>query len=60
MSKPKVIPAKVGTQPWLIIVDGRSTIQIGKKIRFKETPHGSRWQHGIVDKLEPILFLSLI
>jgi len=60
VNKSKIIPAKVGTQSWLIIVDGRSTLKIGKKIRFKEPAHGSRWQHGIVDKLEPILFLTMI
>ena len=55
----EAVPAKVGTQPWLIIIDKRSTLKIGKKIRFKDATHYTGWHYGIVDRLEPIIFLTV-
>lgn len=54
------IPAKVGTQPMLILLDRRMKLAIGKRIRFKINEVSSEYFVGIVDKLDPILFVSLI
>ena len=48
------IPAKVGTQPWIIVLAPRTKLQLGKKVRFKEAIDGAKWLEGIVDNLEPL------
>lgn len=46
--------AKVGTMPALVIFDRRGVFEIGRKIRFKDHIHGSKWETGILDNLDPI------
>jgi hypothetical protein len=48
------VPAKVGTQPWTIILDRRDKLQVGKQVRFRAAMHGSKWQVGIVENLDPL------
>lgn len=49
----KPIPAKVGTQPWVIVTRQKKHV-VGKKIRFRDWRHGSKWQVGIVDNVDPL------
>jgi len=42
---------KIGTIPALVYVDGRCKIEVGNKIRVRETDHGSEWFNVIVDKI---------
>lgn len=40
---------KIGTVPMLVYVDARYKVQAGKRIRFRETAHGSKWQFARVE-----------
>lgn len=51
-------PAKVGTVPMLIIRDSRTPLKVGAVIRFRNAMHGSKWERGIVDRLDPRLFIT--
>ena len=46
-------PAKVGTIPMLIVIDGRCSIEVGKRIRWKEQL-GDKWQTGIISNVDPL------
>lgn len=63
MSESRQIPksaewAKVGTVPKLIIRDRRTPLKVGAHIRFRMAVHGSRWEHGVVEGLEPVPFIA--
>lgn len=53
-------PAKAGTQPWQIVIDGRFTLQVGKIIRFRRAGHGEKWMRGEVTRINDIPFITLI
>ena len=46
--------AKVGTVPMLVVFDRRQTFEIGRKIKWKDARHGSRWESGILESIHPI------
>jgi len=48
------VPAKVGTQPTLIRLDGRCKIEKGKRIRWKERLGERQWHTGIVENVDPL------
>ena len=50
-------PAKVGTQPWLIIRDRRTKLRVGATIKFRKPEPWSQWHTGIVTDIDP-LFIS--
>lgn len=52
--KLKTIPAKVGTQPWLIVLYPRVKVEVGRRITFREAIVGAKWLEGVVDKVEPL------
>ncbi len=60
----RAIPAKVGTCPALIVIKGRKrTLTVGDKIEFVDVNNWSispQWIQGIVDKTDPIPFISMI
>ena len=58
---PNVWPAKLGTQPAVLRVDGRSKVVVGKQIRVKKIGHCMPWFRVTVDRIGPgrHLFVSL-
>lgn len=54
----KLIPAKVGTKPALVILYRRYALRHGQFIWYRNASDGSRWESGIVTKTEPILFID--
>jgi hypothetical protein len=50
-AKPR--PCKMGTMPMVVIVDGRCKVEPGKRIRWREAQHGSKWRHARVEKVYP-------
>ena len=50
--------AKVGTMPMRIIVRGNKPPAVGKFLWWREDRHRTKWEHAVVDRLEPILFIS--
>lgn len=56
----RIRPAKVGTQPWLIIFRYNYKIEIGKRIQFREEKD-RKWLTGIIDGFnENVIFINLI
>jgi len=49
----KMRPAKIGTIPMVVVLDGRCTIAVGKRVRWKESI-GGKWETGVVDNVEPL------
>lgn len=45
-------PAKIGTIPMLVRVDGRSTIAVGKWVRIQYAENGN-WESVLVTKVSP-------
>jgi hypothetical protein len=43
----------MGTMPMVVIVDGRCKVEPGKRIRWREAQHGSKWRHARVEKVYP-------
>jgi len=54
----KEMPAKIGTIPMNIILRNCANVKIGDRVQFRVNMHGSKWETGIVDKLEPIIFIE--
>lgn len=54
----QTVNAKVGTVPMRIVIWGNEPPQIGQRVRWKTTDHRARWEYAIVDRLEPVLFIS--
>ena len=52
--KPKIIPAKVGTQPWLIVLLPRTKLVVGKEVTFRDYTPGSKWIKGMVTNIDPL------
>jgi hypothetical protein len=50
----KIIPAKVGTQPWLIVLKPGTTLLVGNRIQFRDAEPGSKWIEGLVDNRDPL------
>lgn len=48
------VPAKVGTMPMMIRLDGRCKIAIGNKVRWREHDGQRKWETGIVDCIDPL------
>lgn len=55
-------PAKVGTQPWLIIIKGDRNPKVGESIEFRRADSGEKWTTGRVTSANPdgYLFIELI
>lgn len=52
------VHAKVGTQSMLIFIHPEDTnASVGDRIRFRDHRWG-KWETGILDALEPILFIT--
>lgn len=51
------VPAKIGTVPMNVWIPNDTVLEVGKRLVFFEDMHGQR-QTGIIDKLEPILFVT--
>jgi len=50
-----VVPCKVGTQPWLVVVNRRrKTIKVGDVILIREAGVGHKWIRVRVENLEPL------
>ena len=49
--KPKLHPAKVGSQPWLIVLKGASKPAVGRDITFRRYDNRFRWLVGRVTQL---------
>ena len=58
--KTTLLGCKLGTQPRVLIVDGRSRVEIGRVIRVREDMHGSKWFEALVDDINPNVFLSYV
>ena len=50
----KKIPAKVGTQPWLINIGNRKKLKVGEKLWFREAMPGAKWIEGTIDNVDPL------
>lgn len=48
---PKKIPAKVGTQPWVIVMKGATKLAEGKRVTFRKSDSPHAWRTGIVTKV---------
>ena len=46
-------PCKMGTIPMLVIVDGRTKVAVGKRIRWREAESNSKWGYALVDRVNP-------
>lgn len=46
-------PCKIGTKLALVILDGRSVVAIGRKIRFRYYDEAHRWHYATVDRINP-------
>lgn len=45
-------PCKIGTQPALVRVDGRSKVEVGRWVRIQEHVNG-KWQQVLVRRVDP-------
>lgn len=52
-STPTIYHGKVGTMPASIVLWGRTKITVGNRVKFRDYHHGSKWEWGIVDKVNP-------
>lgn len=52
-------PAKVGTQPWLIVIDGRCKVLVGRRVIFRKSGHGEKWMHGVITQINEDGFLFI-
>lgn len=48
----KAVSCKLGTMPALVLVHGSDTIEVGKRIRVKESD-GDRWHYVLVTRINP-------
>lgn len=48
----KARPCKLGTMPALVRLDGRSSLEVGKRVRVQETENG-HWNSVLVTRLDP-------
>ena len=48
---PKQWPAKIGTQPGVVIVRGGSRPAVGKVLTFRKASPGEPWMTGVVDAI---------
>ncbi len=46
--------AKVGTIPMLVRLDKRCTIEVGKRIQWREREGQRHWNTGIIRSVEPL------
>jgi len=60
-----VVPAKVGTVPYVVVFDRRGCWKVGARVRIRYGPGGVMsgfknfpWRTGILDQLDPI-FITL-
>lgn len=44
-------PAKVGTIPMQVVTYGYNKIEVGKKIKYRLARTGSKWEQGIVTRI---------
>lgn len=54
---------KLGTMPACLIIDRRFKIEVGRKVRVREKPHGSKWFTAKIDRIDheiAVLFLSCV
>ena len=54
----KAMPAKIGTVPMNIILRNCANVKIGDSVQFRMNTHGSKWETGVVNRLEPIIFIE--
>lgn len=52
------LSAKVGTVPMMIKVKGNKPLTVGQRIEWREDSHGTKWSGAMVDRLEPIMFIT--
>lgn len=59
--KPLARPAKVGTQPWLIVLKGGCRPKVGRLLTFRRSGSGEKWIAGRVTKInsDGHLFIDL-
>lgn len=55
-------PAKVGTQPWTIILKGGCRPVVGRTLTFRRAEDGGKWTTGKVTQInaDGYLFIDLI
>jgi len=46
-------PCKIGTVPSLVILRGSEKPKLGEKIMYRIAEDGSKWECGIVDRINP-------
>jgi hypothetical protein len=51
-TRPVVRPAKVGSQPWCIVLRGGCRPKVGRLLTFRRAEHGYRWVVGRVTKID--------
>ena len=53
--------AKVGTQPWIIVLRKGAQPVVGRAIRFRRDDSVGQWQSGLVTKIndDGFLFITL-
>lgn len=63
MAKPKLHSCKVGTQPWLVVLRGRSRPAVGRRLWFRRWDGSpGTWTSGIVTKInsDGYFFVDLV
>lgn len=59
--RPLARPAKVGTQPWLVVLKGGCRPKVGRLLTFRRSGNGEEWMIGRVTKMntDGYLFIDL-
>jgi hypothetical protein len=60
--EPTVRSAKVGTQPWLIVLRGNAKPAVGRQLAFREHRDDAKWLTGYVTAIndDGYLFIDLV
>ena len=51
--KPTPVSCKIGTIPALVFVWRNVKPEVGKTIKFRDAIAGSKWEEGLVDRVNP-------
>ena len=49
--EPKLWPAKIGTQPGVVVLRGGTRPTVGRMLTFRKPGHGERWMTGKLDAI---------